>query len=419
MLDWCLNDLRRAVVATFLFSVLVTLVFWAFVPAQYYELGTTDFTERDLPMAQQIVDGAPFLDPTNIVAVGFPLVLVGMIVLAHTFGVPLALVLQGLALIEMGITSVLILLLARLIWTPLLAFVAALLWTTYPFALWLTKQTSTELSFMVFFFAAVYFWWRGLVLVRSQLALFGLAGLLIGLAMLIRPFAAGFPLVMLLGIICKRTLVKNRLGAVALLCVGCMSVVLPWEFLVRSETGRWVLLNDNGVKSIRDGLSFAVESKSYRAALDVPEDIKALMLDARSQQATLDSSVKIGAFLWDNFREQPGTVMKFLALKAVRAWYATDSQRFEILSAGVQLVYLLLGTLGIVMTWRHRPHARFLVLMGLATVLYFWLITLSALPILRYMIPAMGLVIVFIPGAVYLPRLLRRAVAQPQMENHP
>ena len=63
----------------------------------------------------------------------------------------------------MALTSVLVYLLAQSVWGPLPALISALIWMTYPFALWLTKQQGSEMPFLVVFYGGVYLFWRALL----------------------------------------------------------------------------------------------------------------------------------------------------------------------------------------------------------------------------------------------------------------
>jgi hypothetical protein len=58
----------------------------------------------------------------------------------------------------------------------------------------------------------------------------------------------------------------------------------------------------------------------------------------------------------------------------------------------------MLAVSGVGLTWRNDPAARpLLILFGLV-VLYFWGMAILVLPILRIMVPAMGLLFVFLPA---------------------
>jgi uncharacterized membrane protein YhaH (DUF805 family) len=61
----------------------------------------------------------------------------------------------------------------------------------------------------------------------------------------------------------------------------------------------------------------------------------------------------------------------------------------------VQFLYLLLIVPGICMAWRRFPEKRFWYLMLLVILLYFWSMTVVVLSILRYMVPAIGLLLIF------------------------
>ncbi len=69
-------------------------------------------------------------------------------------------------------------------------------------------------------------------------------------------------------------------------------------------------------------------------------------------------------------------------------------------------MYLLLILWGLISAWKSRGAAQAYAAFVALTALYFWLATTSALSILRYMIPAMCLLMTLIPaGLSQLPPL--------------
>lgn len=105
-----------------------------------------------------------------------------------------------------------------------------------------------------------------------------------------------------------------------------------------------------------------------------------------------------------------GRSTKLLLLKALRSWYATDSARYETVILPIQIVYLLLILWGFIAAWKSKSTSRLYAVYIALTTLYFWLATTSALSILRYMIPAMCLLMTLIPAGIFRLPLLKKAV---------
>jgi len=112
----------------------------------------------------------------------------------------------------------------------------------------------------------------------------------------------------------------------------------------------------------------------------------------RQQEGKLDTPAELVAFLGDQLYRNPLGVLELVWTKAHRAWYGTDAQhREEWIALFVQTVYLLLSLWGGWLLWRCRGTQREWLVLVAAVVLYFWGMTVLVLSIVRYMIPAMGL----------------------------
>ena len=271
--------------------------------------------------------------------------------------------------------------------------------------LWLTKQPSSEVPFVAVLYAGLALaWYARRTHHRRGLLLFA-AGLLLGMAMLIRPIAVGLGLLVALLIFLGLSSIhwRVRLGLTLLLLLGNLLVAGPWEVWLVGQTGDLPLLSTGGVPSIRDGLTFAVNAKGYRSPIAVPSDVADLMLTLRSQSDSLSSVGRIAGFLAHVATTQPGTVARLFAIKAARSWYATDSGRSEGLILTLQLVYLvpIVGA-GVAIRRRGLLEAGGLLNVVLLLISYFWLMTVLALSVLRYMVPGMGLLFLLLPAV--LPR---------------
>jgi hypothetical protein len=375
------------------------------LPIQFRINDNSDYIGFYKPVAHNILAGHGLITPDGGPALryppGYPLLLAGIFGLSQLLEIPEETGLSAFVLLCMGLTSVLVYLLAQSVWGPLPALISALIWMTYPFTLWLTKQQGSEMPFLVVFFGGVYLFWRALLCKTRSWPVFFLSRLLMGFSMLIRPIAIGVVMVIsiVLWLVGREIAARFRLFLIIMLHLGSLVTVLPWEMWVYSITSRVVMLSTGGVPSIRDGLTFAVASKGYRQEIKVPEDVAALMRDILVHSDEMRSLDGIVSFLTEQLRVQPLTVAKLFTLKAVRSWYGIDSGRFEIPIMLIQTFYLVLILWGSGVAWRRGGITKQLAISIWFLVLYFWAMTMLALSILRYMVPVIGLLFVLIPGS--------------------
>ena len=119
------------------------------------------------------------------------------------------------------------------------------------------------------------------------------------------------------------------------------------------------------------------------------------MHDIEAHRRSIRGPGDAAAFLARRAVDDPLPVVKLLLIKAVRSWYATDSLSFEHAILWMQLPLLGLAGWGSLRWPRDRgniegfePTAPALILI---VTLYFWAMTFLVLSILRYMLPAMAL----------------------------
>jgi hypothetical protein len=178
--------------------------------------------------------------------------------------------------------------------------------------------------------------------------------------------------------------------------LGNLVAIFPWEAWLYSQTGRIVLLSTVGQDSLADGLTFATFPESYRQM--VPHDVSILLQDIQARHGEMSSFSNVISILVGEFRSRPIAVAKHFAIKAARSWYGTNSGRFEVLLILIQFPYLALLLWGSYKAWRKGGTAKQLTISIWLIVLYFWEMSILGIAMLRYMVPAIGLLIVLIPG---------------------
>lgn len=384
-------------------SALVTLVFWQVLPENFRLNEQSDYFASYEPVARNFLAGRGFARSDQSLSTeyppGYPLILAGIFGVSNWLGVSEVTSLSAFAVICMALVSMFIFLLARMFWGVAPALISAVVWMTYPFALWLTKQPNSELPFMVVFYGGLCLFWYALSRRLPARAYF-LCGLIFGAAMLIRPIALGVGLVLSAIIwFTARDLSRRVRGLMmAMLLLGSLLAVLPWEAWVYHKTGQVILLGTNGVKSMRDGLTFAVETKGYRQESRTRPDVVQVMDDIRARQDEISTFGDLGSVVSREFRAHPMAVTRLLLMKLGRSWYGTDSRRLEKPILLIQLAYLVLVAWGAWSAWKRGGAYKKFVIAALLITVYFWGMTFLALSILRYMVPVVGLLFVLVAG---------------------
>jgi 4-amino-4-deoxy-L-arabinose transferase-like glycosyltransferase len=358
------------------------------------------------PLARNILEGRGFMrwqgEPVVARPPGYPLVLASIFGCSHFLGLPEEAVYAAFNLLSMSLTSVFVFVLTRSIWGPFPGLISSLIWMTYPFVLWLTKLPSSEIPFIVVFYGGFYLFWYGQLRKSHAWLLYFSSGMLMGLAMLIRPMAIGVGFVMgiILWLVHQDMKVPLRLFLIMMILLGNFVAIFPWEIWAYSTTGKVVMLSTNGISTISNGLTFAIplDSKSYRQGVKVPQDVQALMRDFHARSSEMKSLGGIFEVLKDSLKSNPMAVLKLFALKVGRSWYGTDSNRLETLILLIQIPYLALILWGSKAAWKQGGSAKQLSISIGLIVLYFWGMTTISISTLRYMTPIMGLWFILVPA---------------------
>lgn len=424
-----------AITLLLVLTLLVAGVFWALLPAEYRQNQSTDYIAHYEPVARAILDGRGIVDEAGAPATryppGFSLLLAGAWGLGRAAGLSDEVTLLLFRLVCAGLSTVLLYGLARLVWPVRAALLVGAAWAVYPFFLWITKQPNSEVPFLPIFFGALFVFWLAVLRRPRAWPLYLLAGLLAGAAMLVRPAALGLGGVMavLVLVLARPLRWPARLGLAALLVLGNVLVVAPWLGLVYARTGALIPLSSGGTLTLKDGLTFLVDEKSYRREVPLDDHVAALLLTFRDRRAEMSSTSDVVAIVLDEARREPVAFLKFTWLKATRSWYGNDSRTFERPTLWLQAVYGLLilwGNAAVFFARRTPAVARSSALRRLLAgnwfiVAYFWAMTMTAVPLLRYMLPLMGPLFIALPGVYYFLWAMRAGglALRPRPERSP
>ena len=387
------------------------VLFWRFVPGEWTVEANNfrDYFGFFSPVAHNLAAGRGLVTDDGRLAIlyppGYPMLLAALIHLAHWSGIAYETWLAAFTLTSVALGAVLLFNIARRIVGLRCAWISAALWISYPSALWLSKQPSSDTAFLPFFYGALLLSLPLLLDETDSPAAAAAVGGVMGLAVLVRPIALfAAPLLGLcLAYYGSRESWWRRVRPALALLAAFGVVLLPWEVWVWGRTGQWILVSTNGPSSISDGLTQAVSTRGYRQEIDIPFGVRRIMDAARERQIEhrLQTRGEVLGFLGNAARERPLQLMQLIWWKAKRAWYGTDSQRGEeTWLAWTHAVYLLLAAAGAFLLWEGAGGGRRWLLVSGLLVLYYWAMTVLALSIVRYMLPAVGLMFVWQAVAV-------------------
>ena len=402
------------VAALFLLAMAAAGLFWAVLPAEYRQNQSTDYLAHYEPVARAILAGRGITDEAGQLATryppGFSLLLAGAWAVGGAAGLGDDVTLLALRLLCAGLAALLLYGLARLVWPAWAALAVGAVWAVYPFALWITKQPNSEVPFIPLFFATLLVFWLAVLRRPRVWPLYLLAGALAGAAMLVRPAALGLGVVLAVLVVLLARPVRwpARLGLAALLLLGNALVVAPWLGAAYAATGKIIPLSSGGTVTLKDGLTFLVVEKEYRQDVPVAEDVAELMRAYQSRRAEMTSIGALLGVVLDEARREPLAFLKFTLIKAGRSWYGIDSRTFEGPTLAIQLLYLalILGGNGVAFFGRgaatpRRDELRHMLAGNWLIVLTFWIMTMTAVPLLRYMLPLMGPLFIALPAVYY------------------
>ena len=194
----------------------------------------------------------------------------------------------------MASSATILFLLAGCFWDQKSSFVVSILWITSPFTLWFLNQPYSEIPFTLLYFLTIFATIR---VIRAEDTSTGwwvlIVGLLSGVAMMVRPFSIGVPLIISLSFILmlKRA---SGMGAwrqitkrVAILILGVALMTTPWSIFVHQQTGKWMFLTDGELtqNSIVNGVTFATRGEEYRKPIYLPSGARHLIVSIENALA--------------------------------------------------------------------------------------------------------------------------------------
>lgn len=402
------NKKRYLIIFIFLISILCSLIFLSFFrdigPSQH-KIPGSDYIYLYEPVANNILQGKGITlegrVPLNI-GLGYPVILSGIFGLSQLIGIDKLDLIVIFNVVLIGISAVFLFLLAWKIFNKKIALIASLLWISYPFNLWFIKNPNTEVPFILLLFAGLWLYALALYPPRSKspeatvtsngVKFAFLAGLILGLASFVRIIGLFLPLFLasLIFFFLKGAPKRRKLLLAIILLMGNFVALLPWGIITFSETGGFVPLSTQGPESIVVGITWL---SSPGATTVLSDDVAALV--ERAEAEDLSSFFKLSQFFGQELKNNPLPFLKLIGLKLVRPWYATSSRWYEGQILAVQLLYLITALGGLLYLIKTAKNKIRNIIFLLSPVFYFWGMAFINASILRYLVPVMGLIMIF------------------------
>jgi hypothetical protein len=237
--------------------------------------------------------------------------------------------------------------------------------------------------YMVFFYLGLHFFLNVLENQKIPDAVAG--GICLGLSALAWAGGAylGIALILYYGFYSRLTLMPLRGTALFCFAAAFLILTLGWSAYAYQNTGKRVYVSSAQTPSMKEGI-LRFEGSKIRE-LEFSKDFQ-------REEFGIETPSGIAKFYVRQFVSKPGATLKFIFIKMSRVWYGTDSEERETLTLWTQMPYLISGVFGIAAAFFKKNKGSVLLVCIIA---YFMFVGFSTLSLLRYTMPAMGILIIF------------------------
>ena len=237
---------------------------------------------------------------------------------------------------------------------------------------------------------------------------------------MIKPVGMGIPVIVIVVIMIlhRGRSWQERIKFSTAIVSGVLVLVIPWSAFVYTNSGKVIFLTDSIVlrNSLINGVTFATRGEEYREKLTphprVLRFMETIELELKStEDEILQEKTVTGRQLRDQIEvgqvldviikvslEDPLGALYLLGTKVVRSWYGTDSHKLENYAIGIQLVYISMISLSFVGIIKKSLVHKEILFIVLALILYYWAMSVLFEPLVRYLIPALGVLLILLPG---------------------
>lgn len=377
---------------------------------------STNATIAYLGGAQLILEGKGFADPSYPVF-SPPLYAIILAALQALFGDPQLPVKLAQVFVD-SLTVVLVYRIAGEAFDERAAIWAAAGWAMYPFAIYPTLYIGVETLFT--FLLALFVFLTIRVINAGRHRDYLAAGMVLGLATMVRGTSQFLPILFLLLVVVLRSERHGRIGKYLVFIASFTIVLLPWglrNYAVLDEMIPVAAARANVLYGSSEKL-WKIESREsgFQEVLD--ELRRQGLIGAPGENSSpSDTERYLYAAGIANYKnlllQRPVEFLGLMSRKAVHLWYATESGKNERVIVFVNIPIYLLAFAGGVIALHAR---RRLSLLPFGLVGYFFAMHMAVHPLFRFMIPVMPYVITF--AAVAVDRLHQQMTVRTKREGY-
>lgn len=409
---------KRPLLFVFLASLVFSLLFLVFlkdIGPSDHKIPGSDYLVYFEPMANNILQGKGItLNGTLPLNIGpaFPVILAGVFFFSDIFGIDRAFGIVFFNVIATAFTSCILFLLAKNIFNKKIALISAFLWASYPFNLWFLKNPNTEIAFIPLLYLGIFFYVLALKNKSYKFAFW--SGVFLALSSSVRIislFLGLFLAVLLFIFLFKSASFKFKTAIVAIFLLGSFVITVPWALYAEQKSGSFIPVSKLGKKSIVFGFT-SILPRGDNKAFGLSDKAKESLEKIRAI-SNLEGEKKAFYALLGEMANHPLMFLNIFWIRISRVWYATYSMWWEKQILAVQSIYLLTAVLGLFYFFREYKgvfksvfEKEQIVISILAVAVYFWIMAVLGGSILRYMVPAMGLLMMF--SAIALENLWKK-----------
>jgi len=379
----------------FAFTALCLLVFFFAIPGDIREYINGDYT----PQVNSLFEGHWFVDVHNRLMdrhpplTAFTFFLVTR--LAAAIGLSRVYAYMVFIIVIVSVSNIMLYHITNVLGYRIISLITSILFATCPFIGILPLKLISEPMFIFFTFWALYVLMQEYTSVSKRLIQYVKIGVSLGFCMLSRPIGIeyeGFFIFFIFA--CFAAPVSKKLLFSIVMVISSFVVILPWEHAMYKYNHSVRLLSSAGVYATRDGMSF--NKKAYRQHFAFPADVDSMLQRFYKNYDHYQTAHEVHLFLLDEFHRSPITVFKLYYIKAQRFWYGVESQnpRYELFNKLLISVYLALCFLGMFTAFRLKggmPPKLFFI----GFILLNWFTAVMFLPLLRYLVPVIGILFIF------------------------
>lgn len=310
---------------------------------------------------------------------------------------------------SLHLISSLIILLIYLKWTgvKIIALFASIIYASYPLGLYLLKQPNSE---VIFNFVLCIFLLIFSSIIRDKKFVEGYsligAGSLLGILILTRSLSIAFPILIAIYVFLfyKTQVIK----IFTKLILGILLVLIPWQIYVGSLSSNEIHVTDSEIVESR---KFSTTVLVYglfweqmpgrdqsKSAEFMSEDLMQFMkkTHTKSVQGLLNSKYEVFTYMGNEALKSPLVMLELGLWKMLRAFFGTDSKRYEFEVLLINFFYLSFLALFFIRRKKYllseedKKH----VFLFSIICLYFILISALFIPLVRYSLSGF---LIFVP----------------------